>query len=187
MKKLLLFLLISNLYSHQSLSQTKFGYKLSIGSTGVNYGTYGKILNTKNGLGLSAGVFADIEAGEVFYLQPILQITRHTTTVSYKADPTQNQKEYSITGTEYAINIPFNMVFKLNSVELGFGPQLNLAFSGSSYFYSSLDSRFGLNFLAGYRLNDKSSIQANYSFDFRGDNVIKKSAAHISFMRTFGK
>lgn len=186
MKKLLLF--ISIFYtSYQSFSQTKFGYKFSIGSTGVDYETYNRILNTKNGLGFSAGVFANIEAGEDFYLQPTLQLTRHTTTVSYKADLTQNQPAYSATGTEYAINIPFNMVFKFNSVELGFGPQLNLAFASSNSFYYSLKSKFGLNFLAGYSLNEKSSIQANYFFDFRGDDVVKKSGAYLSFMRTFGK
>ena len=186
MKKLLL--LITLLYSSsQSFSQTKFGYKFSIGSTGADYGIYNKILGTKNGLGLSAGVFADIAVGEDFYLQPTLQFTRHTVTVYYKADPTYNQKEYSATGTEYAINIPFNMVFKFNSIELGLGPQLNLAFAGTNYFYSSLRSQYGLNFLAGCSINERSSIQANYAYNFRGSDGIKQPAMYLSFMRRFGK
>jgi hypothetical protein len=185
MKKLLLLIILLDTF--QIFSQTKYGYKFSIGSTGVDYGTYNKILNTKNGVGFSAGVFADIEAGDDFYLQPTLQVTRHTATVFYKADPSQNRAEYSAIGTEYAVNIPLNMVFKFNSIELGFGPQLNMAFSGPNYFYSSVQSKFGLNFLAGYSINDKSSIQANYSFDFRGDSRIKQSAVYLSFMRTFGK
>ncbi len=185
MKKLLL--LITLFINCQSFSQTKFGYKVSIGSTGVDYSTYNRFLSTNNGVGLSAGIFANIEAGDDFYLQPTIQITRHIATVSFKADIIQNQPAYSITAIEYAVNIPFNMVFKFNSIELGLGPQLNLAFSGSNYFYSSLDSKFGLNFLAGYSINEKSRIQANYSFDFRGYDNIKKTAIYLSFMRTFGQ
>jgi hypothetical protein len=182
-----LFVFILSFHYFFSSAQVEYGYKFGIGSTGVDYGNYNKILGTSNGLGLNAGVFADVEAGDDFYVQFMLQFTKHTASVFYKADPNLNLKEYTITGTEYALNLPMNFLFKFDPIQVGFGPQMNVAFSSANRFYSSVQTNWGLNFLVGYSVGKKSTIQANYSFDFRGNSGIKKTAIYLSLLRNFGK
>jgi hypothetical protein len=185
MKKLLL--LICLVYSLPSYSQTKIGFKLSIGSTGYKYIDYNDILLTKNGLGLGIGLFANIQSGDNFSLQPAIEFKKQTASVTYKAIPAQQQKELSLTGTEYSVSLPLNMVYKLDKIEIGFGPQFNFIFADSEHFYYKVHSNASINLLVGYRIDEKTSLQANYAHDLGYIYSGKWSALNFSIMRTFGK
>lgn len=169
MKKVFLFALI--LFSSKTFSQVKYGYKFGFESTGVS-SSYSAIVSIKNGFGYHFGLFADIQAGDDFFLQPTVQFINHTANVEYK----QNSVKVSYP----LINIPINMVFKFNGFQLGFGPQWSIS-TDNSY------TRFGLNALAGYGVSKRTSLQINYSFDLKKFNADNKSEIGISLLSTFGK
>ncbi len=171
MRKLLLFIALFYASQSSSFSQVKYGYKFGLESTSVS-STYSAIVSLKSGLGYHFGFFADIKAGDDFYFQPTVQFIRHVAKVEYK--------QSSATLVYPLINIPINMVFKFDSVQLGFGPQWSISTDNS-------ETRFGLNGLVGYGVSERTSIQINYSFDLKKDYYDNKSEIGISLLSTFGK
>jgi hypothetical protein len=171
MRKLLLLIIFFYCTKSSTYSQIKFGYKFGIERTSLS-STYSGIVSLKSGIGYHFGFFADIKAGDDFYLQPTVQFINHTATVEYK--------QYSSKLVYPLINIPINLVFKFDGFQLGFGPQWSISTDNT-------ETRFGLNGLVGYGVSERTSIQINYSFDFKKEYYDNKSEIGISLLSTFGK
>jgi hypothetical protein len=147
---------------------TSFGIRAGVNFQNLNgKNVTGEKLDYKMKTGFHAGVTADIPVAPDYYVQPGLLF-------STKGAKLSNDTKVGLSYIELPINFLYKPVLADGRLLLGFGPYAAFAVDGkykpatgssmdidfgSSGSYKRFDA--GANFLAGYELNNKLSLQLN--------------------------
>jgi outer membrane scaffolding protein for murein synthesis (MipA/OmpV family) len=183
MKKVILSAVAVFAFGFANAQETKFGIK-----AGLNIANVTNVEGAKSKIGFAAGGFADVKLSEKFHVQPELLFS------------TQGAKfeSFGTTGSfnlNY-INIPvMAKYYVVEGFNLQAGPQIGFLMSAKSEFGGeSLDVKenlktldFGLNFGAGYDINENIMIDVRYNLGLSqldkevadGEKVAKNSVIQI--------
>jgi hypothetical protein len=188
MKKLLL--LFTLFYASPSFSQEKnkekikkvfWGYKIGIASTGAS-SVSNDISKQTNAFGYCAGIFADIRllGSENFFFRPTIQLVKYGSNIEFK-----NPKIYPNTAVrELGVYFPMGFLYKIDEeFEIGIGGTSTLWFD--SNLTSGVQTTNGVNLVLGYEIDEKTSLQLNYSFETKTEYNYKRNALGLSVLRYF--
>ena len=188
MKKLLLIITLfsashsfSQEKSKEKIKKVFWGYKIGIASTGAN-SISTDITKQTNAFGYCAGIFADIRIGgrENFFFRPTIQLVKYGSNVEFK-NPKINP---NIAIRELGICFPLGFLYKVDDeFEFGVGGSSTLWFD--SNLTSGVQTTNGLNLVIGYVVDEKTSLQLNYSFETKSDVNYKRNALGFSVLRYF--
>ena len=179
--KVLLLALATTALSLTSKAQVSFGLRAGVNFQNLNGEIGNADLDLKLKTGFHIGVNAEIPVAADFYLQPGLLFS----TKGAKSD--DGDTKFNISYIEVPVNFLYKPALGPGKLLLGFGPYLGIAVggkikddpkdidiefkndldtkdasdfaAGNKWFQKRLD--FGGNFLAGYELSSKISVQLN--------------------------
>jgi Outer membrane protein beta-barrel domain len=174
-KRSVILFFLSTILIFQSQAQLKWGYKLGFGLANVSYPLLPNGGRALNLFSYQIGIVNETMIGKSMTIQPAIIFCKKGSSAVNATYPT------------HYLDVPVNFIYKVNkNFQLGTGPVLSfLLINDTSKSYKKME--IGGCIIAGYILDEDSSLNLSYTFSLDRANELGTPAKNLLWSFSFVK